>query len=630
VHPARPARAPADPGSGTAPSDGAGEEQPKAKIEALWRIGPFLRPYKARIAVGLGSNALARVFDLLPMAIVGFIIDAIDRRGAFAFTTAEIAWAGAAIFGTFVGLAVFQSISDYAWDTIAQKVRHDLRMRLYGHLQRLDVAYFEERQAGDIMSVLSSDVDNLENFLADATTSIVRLVVTFVGTYAFLLWLDWRLALLLLAPLPIGVLVVRVFVRRIQPQYRRSRKAVGDMNALLENNLQGIPVIQAYTAEAHQEERMQVRSGEYRDAAVQAAVIRTRFIPWVYVVAGLSFSALIGVGGWMTFAGWGPSLGDYVAFILYAMRLILPLFVLGFLLNQFQRSEASARRILELLDTRPTIKDRADAKPLPGPPARVEFRDVHFAYPKREAVLHGVSFRVERGQVLGIVGPTGAGKSTIVKLLLRYYDPTRGDVLVDGRPLPAHTVESLRRHIGYVSQEAFLFSGTVAENIALGSPKATRAQVEEAARVAGAHEFIRLLPEGYDTMIGERGLKLSGGQRQRVSLARAVLRDPAILLLDEATSAVDTRTEELIQRNLHAFRKGRITVAVAHRLSTVRQSDEILVLVDGVVVERGSHDQLVGKGGVYADLWRVQSGEGERRAGTARAGPIREAGWAKE
>ncbi len=553
---------------------------------------------------------MARVFDLLPMLIVGFIIDRISQPGGISnVPVRDFAWFGAAIFGTFVGLAVFQSASDYAWDTLAQKVRHDIRTKLYAHLQRLDVSYFEDRQAGDIMSVLSSDVDNLENFLSDATTSIVRLVVTFVGIYGFLVWLDWHLALVLLAPLPIAVFIVRFFAKRVQPQYRRTREAVGTMNAILENNLQGIAVIQAYTAEAQQQERMTARSAEYRDAGIATAVTRTKFIPWVYVVAGLSFALIIAIGGWLTFSGAGPSLGDYVTFILYAMRLIMPLFILGMLLNQIQRSEASAKRIMDLLDTAPSIKDTAEAQPIAGPPSTIEFRDVHFGYAKREAVLHGVAFSIQRGQVLGVVGPTGAGKSTLIKLLLRYYEPTRGQVLVDGKQLPAYTLASLRRHIGYVSQDAFLFSGTVAENIRLGSPDAPDAKVEEAARIAGAAEFIKELPQGYATLIGERGLKLSGGQRQRISLARAILRDPAILVLDEATSAVDTRTEELIQRNLHEFRQGRITLAVAHRLSTVRQSDEILVIVDGVIVERGPHDALVKKGGVYADLWNVQSGE---------------------
>lgn len=584
----------------------------------LWRIAPFVRPYKGRVTVGIAANAMARLFDLLPFLLVGVIVQRIaDAHGDLSLLSVnDFLWLGVAIFGTFVGLALFQSVSDYAWDTLAQKVRHDIRTRLYAHLQRLDVSYFEDRQAGDIMAVLSNDVDNLENFLADATTSMVRMVVTFVAVYGILLWMDWHLALVLFAPLPIAVLVVRFFAKRVQPQYRRTREAVGSMNAILENNLQGIAVIQAYTAEPQQEERMAARSAEYRDAAVSAAVTRAKFIPWVYVIAGLSFAGLIGFGGWLTFKGYGPTLSDFVTFVLFAMRLIMPLFILGMLLNQIQRSEASAKRIMDLLDTKPTIKDGPDATPIAAPPQTVSFRGVHFAYANRDPVLHGVDFAIRRGQVLGVVGPTGAGKSTLIKLLLRYYEPTQGAVLVDGKPLSSYTLASLRSHIGYVSQEAFLFSGTVAENIRLGSAQAAMAKVEDAARIAGAAEFIAELPQGYDTLIGERGLKLSGGQRQRISLARAILRDPAILILDEATSAVDTRTEELIQRNLHQFRQGRITLAVAHRLSTVRQSDEILVIVDGVIVERGSHDVLVAKGGVYADLWNVQSGEknGKRQA----------------
>jgi ATP-binding cassette, subfamily B, bacterial len=588
-------------------------EADRALGRHLWRLLPFVRPYWRRAAFGTITNALARVFDLLPMLIVGLVVDHIARAEG-ALTPEPFYFYGSLVLATFIGLAIFQSVSDYAWDSLAQTVRHDLRVRLYDHLQSLDVAYFEDRATGDLMSVVSNDVDQLENFLSDATTSIVRLVITFVGIYGFLLWLDWRLALLLFAPLPFAIIVVRIFTRKIQPEYRAARKAVGAMNAVLENNLQGIAVIQAYTAEADQAARVHRQSAEYRDTTVRAAQVRARFVPWVYALAGLSFAALIAVGGWLTFGGFGPSLGDYVVFVLYAMRLIMPLFILGFLLNQIQRSEAAARRIMDLLDEQPKVVDRPDARPLEAAPRRLEFRSVHFAYAGREPVLHGIDFRVDRGQVVGVVGPTGAGKSTLLKLLLHYYEPTQGALLVDGVPMQQITRASFRRHVGYVSQDAFLFSGTVAENIRLGSPHATAEAVAEAARVAGADEFILSLPQGYDTVIGERGLKLSAGQRQRVSLARAILRDPAVLILDEATSAVDTRTEALIQRNLHAFRAGRITVAVAHRLSTVRQSDEILVLVDGVVVERGAHDALVARGGVYADLWDVQSG-------SARAAP---------
>ncbi|MGB0653726.1 MAG: ABC transporter ATP-binding protein [Thermoplasmatota archaeon] len=583
----------------------------------LWRLVPYVKPYKGHVAVGLTTNGLARLFDLLPLVLIGFLVDEIRSSSVGDVGVEGFLLYGALILGTFAGLALFQTVSDYAWGALAQRVRHDLRMGLYGHLQTLDVSYFEERQTGDLMAVVSNDVDNLENFLADATTSIVRLVVTFFGIFGILLWMDWRLALLLFAPLPLAVFAIRFFAKRVQPQFRRAREAVGSMNSILENNLQGMPVIQAYTAERAQHDQLSVQSAEYRDAAVDAARTRAKFIPMLYLIAGLAFGALIAGGGYLTIRGTGPSLGEYVAFILFATRLIMPLFILGMLLNQIQRSEASAKRVFDVLDLRPRIKDDTDARPLAAPPARLAFEEVTFAYPGRDPVLNGISFDLKQGEVLGIVGHTGAGKSTILKLLLRYYAPSGGHVRLDGRPLEEIELASLRGHIGYVSQEPFLFTGTVRENIALGSPDATDDQVAEAARVAGADEFIRDLPDGFDTLVGERGVKLSGGQRQRVSLARAVLRDPAILVLDEATSAVDTRTEELIQQNLHAYRKGRMTLAVAHRLSTIRQADRILVLVDGCVVEQGPHDDLVASGGVYADLWRVQSGEGERAQAVA-------------
>ncbi|MDF1554754.1 MAG: ABC transporter ATP-binding protein [Deferrisomatales bacterium] len=584
----------------------------------LWQLVPFARPYRMRIAAGLLSNVAARFCDLLPMVVVGRVVDVIapGSAGAVPATLTFVGY-GLAVLVTFLGLAGFQSVSDYAWSSMAQKIRHDLRVRLYGHLQRLDVAFFEDRQSGDLLSVLSNDVDNLENFFADATTSIVRIAITFVGVYGFLLWLDWRLALLLFAPMPFAVGAVRFFATKVQPQYRRAREAVGAINSIVENNLQGIGVIQAYTAEAPQERRVERQSAEYRDAAIAAARERARFIPLIYGIAGVSFALLIGAGGWLTYAGLGPSLGDYTTFILFATRLVMPLFVFGMLINQIQRSEASARRIVELLAVEPTIRDRPGAVDLDGVPRCVEFHDVHFAYANRAPVLNGVDLRIEPGQVVGVVGPTGAGKSTLIKLLLRYYEPDTGSVRVNGVPLAELSLAGFRRHLGYVSQEAFLFAGTVEENIRLGSPDASPEQVRAAARIAGIAEFIEALPEGFLTVVGERGVKLSGGQRQRISLARAVLRDPPLLILDEATSAVDTRTEEAIQRNLHQFRGGRMTLAVAHRLSTIRQCDEILVLVDGVVVERGTHDGLRAAGGVYADLWQVQSGRAVRQSSDA-------------
>jgi ATP-binding cassette subfamily B protein len=587
------------------------EQETRTLGRALWRLVRFARPHARRILLGLTANAGARFFDLLPMIVVGRVVDTVSTalRDGQALAATDFLWAGLLVLGTFAGLAVFQSVSDYTLDSAAQKIRHDLRVELYTHVQRLDVSYFESRQTGDIMAVLAGDVDNLERFFSDTSTSIVRLFITFTGIYGILFWLDWHLALLLFAPMPIAIWAVRFFATRVSPQYRKARKAVGDINAILENNLQGMHVIQAYSAQDHQTGRIRQRSEEYRDAAVRAALERSRFVPLLYGVAGLGYALLIGVGGWMTFSGIGPSVGDFTTFVLLAMRLILPLFVWGMRINQIQQAEASAQRITESFDTAPTVRDEAAAAPLQGPLERIDVRDVCFAYPDRGKVLCGIDLTLERGRVLGVVGPTGAGKSSLAKLMLRYYDPMDGEILANGRPLASVTLDSWRGRIGYVSQEAYLFHGTVAENIRLGSPAAAEDEVRRAADLAGAAEFIEALPQGYDTLVGDRGMKLSGGQRQRISLARAILRDPEFLILDEATASVDTRTEEVIQNNLKELRGDRITLAIAHRLSTVRQCDEIVVVVDGVIVERGTHAELVGAGGVYAGLWQVQSGE---------------------
>ena len=571
----------------------------------VWTLYRFLAPYRAALGLGLGLNVLARVCDLLPLALAGKVIDAATSGITDAGTYALY---GLAVLLAFVFLAVFQSGSDYALAAIAQKVRHDLRLALYGRLQTLDPAYFEDRQTGDIMSVVVGDVDTLESFLTDASTSIIRVVVTFLGIYGYLFFLEWRLALLLFAPLPLAVFAVRRFVTRVQPRYRAARKAVGAIAGMLENNIAGMGVIQAYTAEDRIHAAVAARSAAYRDEAVAAEGERAKFLPALYAVAGVSFAAVFAGGGWLVASGSGPTVGDYTTFTLFAARLVLPLFVFGMLINQIQRSEAAAARIAELLATEPRVADRPDAVPLTARPEEIRFENVRFAYPGREPVIHGVSFAVGLGQSVGVVGPTGAGKSTLVKLLLRYYEPTSGQITVNGAPLSSLTLASYRGRLGYVSQDAFLFHGTAAENILLGDPAADLAAVRRAAAMAGIDERIMLLPEGYDTVIGERGMKLSGGERQRVSLARAILRDPAILLLDEATSAVDTRTEALIQQNLHALRQGRLTLAVAHRLSTVRQCDLILVVVDGCVVERGDHQALLAAGGVYAGMWAVQSG----------------------
>ena len=585
----------------------------------LWRVVPFIKPYKKRFAVGILANAAARAFDLLPFVAMGLLTDAIlnARDSGVDMVFDDYLFYGLLIFGGFVGLALFQGISNYAWETLAQYLQHDVRMAAFSSLLKMEIRYFEDRQTGDIMAVLSADVNQLENFLSDASTSMIRIVITFTTAFFILLWISWKLTIILFVPITIVLPLIYFFSTRVQRKYRESRQSFGDINAVLANNISGMGVVQAYNAEEYEWKRVGGESSAYMDHAIGATVERTKFLPGIYVIAGIAFGLLATAGGYLMMLG-DITPGGLVIFLLMSTRMSMPLFILGMLVNQIQKSEASARRVFAMIDLEPTIVDQEGAAPLEERASVITFDDVHFRYPKGPNVLNGVSFELSSGQTIGIVGPTGAGKSTIVKLLLRYYEPDGGSVGMNGLDIQTLTLESMRQQIGYVSQDVYLFHGTVRENIAYSDQSADDTAIEEAASLAGAHEFITNdLSDGYATMVGDRGVKLSGGQRQRISLARALLRKPPLLILDEATSSVDTKTEEVIQRNLNQFKEGRMTVAVAHRLSTIRDADQILVLVEGVVVERGTHADLLTADGVYADLWAVQTGETANMTGEA-------------
>ena len=409
----------------------------------------------------------------------------------------------------------------------------------------------------------------------------MRVVISFVGTYGYLLWLDWKLALILVVPLPVVFVAMGVFSHRIQPQYMKSRRAVGRFTGVLENSLQGIAVLQAYSAEKTEMARVEKESARYRDTAVSAARTRRNFIPFIYLIAGLSFGLLVGGGGYLTTRPGGPTMGAFTTFVLMGMRLVVPIFTLTFLVNQIQQAKAATLRIRELLEMEPKLGDLPDAIELGTFPETLSFDNIRFCYPGNPALFEDLSFTIKRGDFIGIAGPTGAGKSSIIKLLLRFYGPDSGRILVNGKGLDALAVASFRKHIGYVSQHPFLFHGTVLENLCLGSPEATEEAIRKAVLQAGVLEVIEALPDGFDTLIGDHGDTLSGGQKQRISLARALLRDPEVLILDEATSAVDPVTESIIHRNILKLRKNRIVIAIAHRLSTLVHCDRILVMEKG-------------------------------------------------
>ena len=584
----------------------------------IWRVAPYAKRYPRRVVAGFFSNAMARMFDLLPFVAIGYSIDYFTNDAMSGpkllqdFVIAlpggvEVGY-GLLIFFSFLFLAIFQGLSEYSWQTLGYKIQHDLRMDATRSLIAMEASYYDMRQTGQIMSVLSNDVNQLEDVVADSSTSIIRIVVTFLTAFVILALTSWKLAGVLFGPLILIVPLVYWFSTRVQRKYRKQRESTGDITAVLENLISGISVVQAYNAQDWESDRVDRESASYREQAIGASQDRNRFVPMIYAIAGIAFGLLASVGG--SLAGNGEiSTGELVTFLLISTRMTMPLFIFGILINQLQRGEAAARRVFAVVDLEPEIYDNEDAIELTEEISSVEFKDVYFTYPNTNVpVLSGISFKAEGGDFLGIMGHTGAGKTTILKLLMRYYTPDSGDVLINGVSIDDYTLDSVRDKIGFVSQEPFLFYGSIKDNV-IYNQSANDDELQTALELAGAWEFIQELEEGLGTMVGDRGAKLSGGQRARVSLARALLKQPSLLILDEASSALDAETERRIQENLIASGNDRATLAVAHRLSTIRNADEILSMVDGAVVERGKHDELVAAGGVYASQWTIQTGD---------------------
>ncbi len=584
----------------------------------IWRVVPYAKRYPGRVIAGFFSNAMARIFDLMPFVAIGYSIDYFTNDAMSGpkflqdFVTAlpgevEVGY-GLLIFISFLFLAIFQGLSEYSWQTLGYKIQHDLRMDATKSLIAMEASYYDMRQTGQIMSVLSNDVNQLEDVVADSSTSIIRIMVTFLTAFVILALTSWKLAGVLFGPLILIVPLVYWFSTRVQRKYRKQRESTGDITAVLENLISGISVVQAYNAQDWEADRVDRESASYKEQAIGASQDRNRFVPMIYAIAGIAFGLLASVGG--ALAGNGEiTTGELVTFLLISTRMTMPLFIFGILINQLQRGEAAARRVFAVVDLEPEIYDNEDAIELAEEISSVEFKDVYFTYPNTTVpVLSGISFKAEGGDFLGIMGHTGAGKTTILKLLMRYYTPDSGDVLINGVSIDDYTLDSVRDKIGFVSQEPFLFYGSIKDNV-IYNQSADDDELQAALELAGAWNFILELEEGLETMVGDRGAKLSGGQRARVSLARALLKQPSLLILDEASSALDAETERRIQENLIASGNERATLAVAHRLSTIRNADEILSMVDGAVVERGKHDDLVAAGGVYASQWTIQTGD---------------------
>jgi len=491
----------------------------------------------------------------------------------------------------------------YLTSWVGERILTDLRVDLFEHVQRLDLGFFERTRAGVVISRLTNDVEALETLVTDGPTTLLQNTITLIGSALVLLYLDWQLALATLTVFPGMAIATALFRRYSSRAYRRTRERLAEVTASLQEDISGVRVVQAFRRERANERRFHEVNGAYREANVQTVNVSAVYFPVVDLLSATAMAVVLGYGGVLVIDG-QITTGDLFVFIGLLSYFFEPVQQLSQFYQTFLAGTAALDKIFDVLDTDPRLTDRPDAKELPQITGRVEFDDVRFAYREGGAeVLHGISFAVQPGQTVALVGHTGAGKSTIVKLLARFYDPTGGRVLVDGHDLRDVTMTSLHRQLGMVPQEGFLFARSVAENIAFGRPDASREEVEAAARAVGAHEFIEALPEGYDTSIAERGARLSIGQRQLVAFARALLANPRLLILDEATSSVDIPTEARIEHALETLLADRTAFVVAHRLSTIRRADVIVVLEHGEIIESGTHEQLIAARGRYFALY---------------------------
>lgn len=602
--------------TGGSPSAGAG--RPKAPVtHPLKRLAQYCAVDRAQLWRAHGFCVLNTFFDVLPEVLIGVAVDlVVNREDSFlarfgvADPFQQVLVLGALTLLIWVGESLSEYLYSLGYRNLAQRIQHRIRMDTYRHVQSLDLSWFERASSGQVLAVLNDDVNQLERFFNTGIAELIQVFTTvfLVGVVFFAL--SPSIALVSFCPVPLILFGTFYFQRRIAPHYHAVRSHAGLLSGRLYNNIQGMMTIQSFCAEDAEAERLGAESAGYVRANADAIRWSSAFVPVIRMGVLAGFLATLVYGGHLALQG-ALAVGSYSVLIFLTQRMLWPLTRLSQTADNFQRSLASVSRIFTLLDAPVSIRagegtplDQRDIKGL------IQFENVSFAYPHfpDRPVLRQFSLSVEPGRTVGIVGATGAGKSTLLKLILRFYDTHEGTVALDGHPVQSLDLRSLRQAVGFVSQDVFLIDGTVAENIAYGTPGSSAEAIEDAACEAEAHAFITALPQGYQTPIGERGQKLSGGQRQRLALARVILKNAPVLLLDEATSAVDNETEAAIQRSLRKFCQGRTTIIVAHRLSTVRHAECIYVLDGGAVAESGRHDELVQADGLYKRLWEVQTG----------------------
>jgi len=578
----------------------------------LLRLLGHLREYRWQVWLASFCSIMNKFWDLAPPILIGMAIDVVTYKedsmlADFGYPDPYDQFL--ILVALTVVIWVLESLFEYwfgvLWRNLAQNAQHELRMDAYEHIQNLEMQWFSGQTTGGLMAIMNDDVNQLERFLDQGANDLLQVATTVIVVGGVMFILAPSVAIYAILPIPIIVGGSFMFQRRIGVRYAKVRKEVGDLNALLNNNLSGITTIKSFTAEEREVERVGVASRSYRDANRDAIRLSASFVPLIRMAILFAFTANMLVGGWLALEG-ELSIGAYSIIVFITQRLLWPLTRLGQTFDLYQRAMASTDRVLNLLDT-PIGLVEGDIE-LDDTKGEIAFDNIGFSYPERESVLDGVSLNIEAGETIGLVGSTGSGKTTLVGLLLRFHDPLQGSVSLDGNDVKELKLASLRGSISLVSQNTTLFPGTVRDNILYGRPSASEEEVLEAARIAEATNFINELPEGWETDIGEDGHRLSGGQRQRLAIARAVLKDAPILVFDEATSNVDNETEAALQRSIERISTDRTTIIIAHRLSTVRNADKIAVLDSGKITELGKHEELVDADGLYSRLWSVQTG----------------------
>ena len=574
-------------------------------MKMLWKLSKEAIRYKGlyvfSILATLGLTAVNLTAPRVLSSMIGIVSRGVDEAGLSRIGTLALL-----LVLLYLLRVVFRFMSNYLAHKAAWFLVGDLRTKTYDKLERMHLGYFHDKQTGDLMSRIVNDTRDFELLYAHMIPETITNVVTFLGVLIILLTVNTRLALITCAPIPLILISGIVFSKKVRPFFRISQKKMGELNGKLQDNLSGLHEIQSFGRETYETEQVNSRNFEHIHAMLKALKVSAVFHPSVEFISSLGTVLVVGFGGLLAYRG-GLSVEDVVSFVLYLGLFYAPVTGLANLLENMQQSLAGAERVLYVLDAPCEIQDKPGAKDLENVRGEIIFDHVSFSYQKETEVLRDVSFRCEPGKMVALVGPTGVGKTTLTQLISRFYEPTSGRILIDGTDLADVTLGSLRRNISPVLQDTFLFNGTIAENIGYARPDATAEEITAAAKAANIHDDILQMPDGYQTQVGERGLRLSGGQKQRVAIARAILRRSLIIILDEATASVDVETERQIQQAIAHIAGQRTIIAIAHRLSTIRNADLILVIEDGRITERGTHEELVAAGGSYARMNRIQT-----------------------